>query len=143
MNFSITINGEGNELSSALKAIKAAVADQEITGGGVSVNVSPVQSAPAAADPQPVQAPPVQQNVPTSAPPAQQQAPTQQQSVPTSDTSYTMEQLGVAAGPLVDAGKGPELTQWLQQKGAQALTHLDKSFYGEFATYLRSLGAKI
>lgn len=63
--------------------------------------------------------------------------------VPTSAPTYDINQLGVAAGPLVDAGRGPELTAWLQQHGAQALTALNPSLYGEFATYLRSLGAKI
>ena len=56
---------------------------------------------------------------------------------------YTIEQLGVAAGPLLDAGRGPELSNWLQSKGVQALTQLDKAFYGEFALFLRSLGARI
>ncbi|MED5019307.1 hypothetical protein P9847_18555 [Paenibacillus chibensis] len=63
--------------------------------------------------------------------------------VPTTAPSYGLDQLGVAAGPLVDAGRGPEMTAWLQQHGAQALTQLNPSLYGEFATYLRSLGAKI
>ncbi|WP_127575280.1 hypothetical protein [Paenibacillus barengoltzii] len=63
--------------------------------------------------------------------------------VPTSAPSYTMEQLGVAAQPLVDAGRGPELVGWLQQHGVSALTQLPKEKYGEFATFLRSLGASI
>lgn len=63
--------------------------------------------------------------------------------VPTSAPSYTMEQLGVAAQPLVDAGRGSELVGWLQQHGVAALTQLPKEQYGEFATFLRSLGASI
>ncbi len=63
--------------------------------------------------------------------------------VPTSAPSYTMEQLGVAAQPLVDAGRGAELVGWLQQHGVAALTQLPKEQYGEFATFLRSLGASI
>lgn len=63
--------------------------------------------------------------------------------VPTSTPSYTMEQLGVAAQPLVDAGRGAELVGWLQQHGVSALTQLPKEQYGEFATFLRSLGASI
>lgn len=80
--------------------------------------------------------------VPTtqSAPPAQ---PAPSGTVPTSAPSYTMEQLGVAAQPLVDAGRGPELVGWLQQHGVSALTQLPKEQYGEFATFLRSLGASI
>jgi hypothetical protein len=89
---------------------------------------------------------PEQSTVPVHNPQATQQFQQQVQTgqVPlASAPSYTMEQLGVAAGPFVDAGRGPELTAWLQQHGAIALTQLDKAYYGEFATYLRSLGAQI
>lgn len=79
--------------------------------------------------------------------PVQNQAPVQQPQpgqVPLSTApAYTMEGLGMAAGPFVDAGRGPELTAWLEQYGAKSLMQLDKSRYGEFATYLRSLGAKL
>lgn len=64
-------------------------------------------------------------------------------SVPTSTPSYTLDQLGVASQPVVDAGRGSELIAWLQQHGVTALTALHPQHYGEFATYLRSLGAKI
>lgn len=74
-------------------------------------------------------------------PPVQQQQPTG--AVPTTAPTYSLDQLGVAAGPLVDAGRGQELTAWLNQHGAQALTQLDPAKYGEFATYLRSLGARL
>lgn len=80
---------------------------------------------------------PVQSGVPMQQQPQQGQVPLA--SAPT----YTMEQLGVAAGPFVDAGRGPELTAWLEQYGAKALMQLDKARYGEFATYLRSLGGNI
>ncbi|MEK4977181.1 hypothetical protein [Bacillus sp. FSL K6-6540] len=83
-------------------------------------------------------APPVA--APTSAP-ASYNPPAQP--VPTSAPTYDLTQLGVAAQPLLDAGRHAELIGWLQQHGAQALTQLDPQYYGEFATYLRSLGAKI
>lgn len=102
-------------------------------------SASPVAQAPIIAPPQAAAVPTATAPVPT-APAAAPQAPT---SVPTTAPTYTMEQLGVAAGPLVDAGRGPELTTWLQQHGAQALTQLPKEMYGEFATFLRSLGARI
>lgn len=70
--------------------------------------------------------------------------PTQPQgSVPTTAPAYTIDQLGVAAQPVMDAGKGPDLIGWLQQQGAGSLTALDPSKYGEFATFLRSLGGRI
>lgn len=63
--------------------------------------------------------------------------------VPTVQTTYTMEQLAVAATPLMDAGRHAEVVQLLQQFGAQALTQLPKERYGDFATALRSMGAQI
>lgn len=69
------------------------------------------------------------------------QAPTG--AVPTSAPTYTLDQLGVAAQPVMDAGRGSDLIGWLQQHGAGALTQLDPKFYGEFATFLRSLGGRI
>jgi hypothetical protein len=82
-------------------------------------------------------APPIQ-------PAFQQQPPAQPTAVPTTTgPSYTMEQLSVAATPLVDAGRGHELAGWLNQKGFAALTQLPKELYGEFANYLRSLGVQI
>ncbi|MNJ42953.1 hypothetical protein D3C77_379370 [compost metagenome] len=86
--------------------------------------------------------------VPTSHYPQQvptQQAPVQSYGqVPTAQVpNYDLTQLGVAAQPIMDAGRQADLIGWLQQHGAQALTQLDPKFYGDFATFLRSLGAKI
>ncbi|WP_405154752.1 hypothetical protein [Paenibacillus sp. FSL K6-0108] len=94
----------------------------------------------------PVQGQPVQQQ-PQFGQPDQQQygqpQPPQQGSVPTTAPAYTLDQLGVAAQPVMDAGKGQELLGWLQQQGVGGLTQLDPSKYGEFATFLRSLGGRI
>ncbi|MNB88932.1 hypothetical protein D3C75_359530 [compost metagenome] len=63
--------------------------------------------------------------------------------VPTTAPAYSLDQLGVAAQPLIDAGQGPALLGWIGQRGAQALTQLNPQYYGDFATFLRSLGARI
>ncbi|NQX45316.1 hypothetical protein HQN87_08225 [Paenibacillus tritici] len=63
--------------------------------------------------------------------------------VPTSTPAYTLDQLGVATQPVMDAGHADQLIGWLQQHGAASLTTLDPKFYGDFATFLRSLGARI
>ncbi|MCM3747425.1 hypothetical protein M3223_08665 [Paenibacillus pasadenensis] len=84
----------------------------------------------------PIQTPPAQ--VPMQQPPAGPPA-----GVPVSAPAYSLDQLGQAAGPLLDAGRGPELVGWLQQRGAGRLDQLNPQLYGEFATYLRSLGAQI
>ena len=77
------------------------------------------------------------------APPVQQiqQAPVQQ--APTTVPTYNMEQLAVAATQLVDAGRRNDLVGLLSQFGVQALTSLPKEQYGNFATHLRAMGAKI
>jgi hypothetical protein len=54
-----------------------------------------------------------------------------------------MEQLAVAATQLNDAGRRVELINLLSSFGVQALTALPKEQYGNFATQLRALGAKI
>lgn len=63
--------------------------------------------------------------------------------VPTTAQTYSLEQLAVAATQLVDAGRRAELVTLLGSFGVQALTALPKEQYGNFATQLRSMGAKI
>lgn len=114
---------------------------QTISGATTVPNLSANQW-PAA----PQQSVPVQQPQTQGYPSQQTYQPAQQQptgAVPTTAPTYSLDQLGVAAGPLVDAGRGQELTSWLNQHGAQALTQLDPAKYGEFATYLRGLGARL
>lgn len=100
--------------------------------------------APPPAYPQQQPAQPPQQGYGAPAVPVAPPAPQQPSgAVPTSAPTYDLTQLGVAAQPLMDAGRQNEIIAWLNQRGVQALTQLDPSQYGEFATFLRSLGAKI
>jgi len=69
-------------------------------------------------------------------------APAQQ--TPTQGTAYTREQLAFACSPLIDAGKHQEIAALLQNTfGVNALTELPEERFGEFATAIRGLGAKI
>lgn len=167
MQFSITITGNKEELANGLAVLKAVMGDQ-IQDGSVTAAVAPPTQQPQApvqppAQQAPAQAPqqtamfappfptqPAQGQapaIPTApvAPPAQQQAPATAQApaVPTSTQSYSQEQLAVAATQLMDQGKQGELINLLQSFGVQALTALPKERYGEFATALRQMGAKI
>lgn len=63
--------------------------------------------------------------------------------VPTTSPSYSFDQLAVAGTQLVDAGKRTELVNLLQSFGANALNELAPDQYGNFATHLRSMGARI
>lgn len=57
--------------------------------------------------------------------------------------TYTHDELAVAATGLLDAGKGREVMDLLQQFGVPSLVQLQPDRYGAFATALRGLGAKI
>ena len=110
--------------------------------------VQPVQQAPTQpAYQQPVYQQPIQQApVPVQQLPVQpvyQQPAPVQQPLPTTQQTYSMEQLAVAATQLVDAGRRTELVGLLSSFGVQALTALPKEQYGAFATQLRAMGAKI
>lgn len=63
--------------------------------------------------------------------------------VPTTAQSYTQDQLALAASALVDAGRLADLQALLAAFGIQALTQLPPEHYGNFATQLRAMGAKI
>lgn len=103
--------------------------------------VVPVAAAPTA---------PTFPNAPTMAPPA---APVTTYTAPTATPvnpvpvaappAFAMEDLARAASQLMDAGKQQDLLGLLAQFGVQALTQLPKERYGEFATALRQMGAKL
>lgn len=154
----ITININAPELVGAINNLATA-----FQGKGLPIEQPQHQEQK---QPEPVQqynAPQQQIYVPPAQPSKQYNAPQQQPTggaVPTNSNvpaggvpaggvptaqkpAYTIEQLGVAATPLVDNGKGEELRAWLQQHGASALKELDKSHYDAFAAHLRSMGAKI
>ncbi|MDP1394790.1 hypothetical protein Q8G28_15500 [Lysinibacillus capsici] len=155
MNFTLNIQAPG--LENALNNLASA-----LQGNNVA-NVAPIVSEPQSLAqhqqpmPEQIQQPaavptstPVQQPMhqvqgqqPMAQPPVQQQQPMPQQPVPTSQTSYSMDQLAVAATQLMDAGKREQLMQLLATFGVQALTTLPQEQYGAFATKLRELGANI
>ncbi len=110
--------------------------------GTPAPTVAPIQATPAtiptagtAAAPAPTAAPVVN---PTPVP-----APVIPAAVPTTVQEYTIDQLAVAATQLMDAGKRTELVGLLSTFGVQALTSLPKEQFGNFATKLRELGARI
>lgn len=63
--------------------------------------------------------------------------------VPTAVPQYDLEMLAKAGTALIDAGKIGELMALLGKYGIEALTSLDPSKYGVFASELRALGAAI
>lgn len=159
----VTIEIKAPEIVEALKALAGSLSlGAKIDSAGSALNVLPNQN-PGASNPQAFQAPapPNQYFAPSPGPgaapgaipgavpsvppqngvPAQMQAPAA--AVPTTAPAYTMDQLAVAATQLMDAGRQAEVLNLLASFGVQALTMLPKEQYGNFATQLRAMGAKI
>lgn len=64
--------------------------------------------------------------------------------VPTAAPTYTIQELANAAKGILDAGNVEKLKALLtDQFGVKALTELAPERYGEFATAIRAMGAKI
>lgn len=71
-------------------------------------------------------------------------ASTEAATVPTAAPTYTLVELGHAAKGIMDAGNVEKLKALLtDQFGVKALTELAPERYGEFATAIRAMGAKI
>lgn len=78
--------------------------------------------------------------VPVQAPTVPVQSPT----VPVAPAKeYTQAEILAACGPLMDAGKVPELTQIIQEFGVASMMEIPQEKYGELAVKLRALGAKL
>lgn len=56
---------------------------------------------------------------------------------------YTLDELLAAASPLMDAGKMAELQALMQKYGVPSMFEIPKERYGELATDLRALGARV
>lgn len=89
---------------------------------------------PVAPAPVPVQAPVVQ---PATAAPAQTAVPAAPARV------YTLPELQAACAPLMDQGKLNELQQVVASFGVSSLLDIPAARYGELATKLRELGARL
>lgn len=84
--------------------------------------------------------------IPDSAPKAAKSpaVPVQPSTVPVAQAKeYTQAEILAACGPLMDAGKVPELTQIIQEFGVASMMEIPQERYGELAVKLRALGAKL
>ncbi len=134
----------------ALDRLTAAVREQTnaVTGENETPTMEIAPPAPVAA-PAPVQVQPAPVAAPAPAPAPVQIPPVaavpapEPQAVAPTGLTYTLEQISNAAAPLMDAGRIQDLFNLLQKFGVQAVTQLKPDLYGQFATELRALGAKI
>lgn len=145
--------GAINSLAMLLEATLRAQTDKPVSAQTTAApNPLPVQPvAPTQVVPQPFPQEPIATSIPTAPQPAPTVAPSVTptsaavpQPVPTSSApTYTQAQLSLAGSSLMDAGKMQDLLALLTKYGVQAVTQLQESQYGAFATDLRALGAKI
>jgi hypothetical protein len=129
--FSITLKIEAPELVEAIRLL---------AGARPSAANNPVQSVLLQNQMQL----PMSTGVPTQTPNGPSSVPfTPPSAVPTTELSYTLEQLSVAATPICDAGRRQDIVNLLNKFGVSALTQLPKELYGTFATELRAIGGKL
>lgn len=165
--FNVVVEIKAPEITEAIWALIGSLANSKIGGAPAQTPIMPTiqqeqqvqqtqpqqaQYFPPMLEQQPQQIPPQQQAQPQQTPQQQQaqlmpqqipQQQTQPSVVPTTVQTYTIEQLAVAATQLMDAGRKNDLIALLGSFGVQALTALPKEQYGNFATQLRTMGAKI
>lgn len=101
-----------------------AAARQEVAPTPPPTSAAPVSTAPVS---EPVTPPP--------------SAPTQEAS--SAAVSYSLDDLARAGADLLDQGKQAELPALLARFGITSLPDLPKERYGEFATAMREMGARI
>lgn len=106
----------------------------------------PVQTAATAVSPTVPVTPTATNAAPAPAmtpPPATANTVPPQSTVPTAAPSYQIADLARAAATLMDAGKQPQLLDLLKQFNVQTLGQLKPEQFGQFATALRKMGAKL
>lgn len=82
--------------------------------------------------------------IPTTTPVFTAPMPTPTAPAPTvSVAPYSLEQLALAAAPLMDAGRANELTELMKSFGVPSLQALPTDKYGQFANAIRAMGAQI
>ena len=86
---------------------------------------------------------PAQQTTNPTQQPVQQTFAPVQQPVQTAAPTYTLDELSMAAAPLMDAGRQQELMDLVARFGIVSLPELPPERFGEFATALRAMGAQI
>lgn len=155
MDVVITINEKellnNPEILDMVKALAMAVSGKAVTSAPTVLQSqvpTATMQAPVMQSPAPTTqaiTPPVMQN---PVPMQQIQAPVMQNPIsttaPTAQPSvYTLEQLSLAAAPLMDAGKTDVLVALMQSFGVQTLQQLPQERYNDFAVAIRGMGAQI
>nr|DAW25852.1 MAG TPA: activated protein kinase C receptor [Caudoviricetes sp.] len=104
---------------------------------------APAVTASPAPAPTPTPAPALEPTAPAPAPAPKAPEPPVA-AVPTAPAKdYSLDELLTATAPLMDAGKISELQALMQKYGVASMMEIPKERYGELATDLRALGARL
>lgn len=124
----------------ASPALQVAPAPNTETPATVQEPDAPAPETPATPSPAtPVAPAPVAPSTPDPATPEPPVA-----TVPTAPAKeYSLDELLTATAPLMDAGKIADLQALMQKYGVASMMEIPKEKYGELATDLRALGAKL
>lgn len=137
MEIKVTVD-LGEKTAALLETLVAALSGNK----SVSVEVAPEAPTSKTTIKTPA-TPEVKTEVKQTAPVVETQ-PTEAATVPTAAPTYTIQELANAAKGILDAGNVEKLKALLtDQFGVKALTELAPERYGEFATAIRAMGAKI
>lgn len=160
----ISFEGNVNEVLSDMKAFLQQSSELSPDVGAMTAELHPnmdaaptvapaLQAAPAPTTETPatVQAPsapaPVTPVAPAPAAPSTPDPATPEPPVATVPTApakeYSLDELLTATAPLMDAGKIADLQALMQKYGVASMMEIPKEKYGELATDLRALGAKL
>lgn len=169
VNINIEFNGSLAEIKQDMKIFNLLSADPEAVLDAAKATATKTVATKAAklnpeveaATPKPQKAVPVTAAVPQAAPatpapaaepvmPAQEKAQSAAQAaapvtaVPTSPAKeYTLDELLTATAPLMDAGKVAELQALMQKYGVVSMMEIPQEKYGDLATDLRAMGARL
>ena len=134
----VTFEGSAAEVLSEMQVFLK----NSVTPKGSTVEVTPEKVTLACtAAPQSIKV-----KIPDSAPKAAKSpaVPVQPPTAPVAPAKeYTQAEILAACGPLMDAGKVPELTQIIQEFGVASMMEIPQEKYGELAVKLRAMGAKL
>lgn len=156
----ISFEGNVNEVLSDMKAFLQQNSELSPDVGAMTAELHPnmdaaptVSPAPQAAPSSSVSAVEKTTHAPTTETPATVQAPSTPApetpeppvaTVPTAPAKdYSLDELLTATAPLMDAGKIAGLQALMQKYGVASMMEIPKEKYGELATDLRALGAKL
>lgn len=151
----ISFEGNVNEVISDMKAFLQQSSELSPDVGAMTAElhpdmdaITPKAEAPAPVTPASAPAPAVTASpapAPTPEPAPAPKAPEPPvAAVPTAPAKdYSLDELLTATAPLMDAGKISELQALMQKYGVASMMEIPKERYGELATDLRALGARI